>query len=231
MDCYVRAIQNMELSGPTYFAPLLTDAFKWASKLQGGYSYQIILILTDGEIHDMGSTKDLLVQHSNLPVSVIIVGIGNADFSKMVALDGDGGLTDSHGKRCPRDIVQFVPFNKFKGNSQALAQEMLREVPKQVTQYFVIFFLSIDEHWQKPKAFKSLIMIAQNLFHSLFKQKFDKFLKSFNIINIRGSVLTVLNLLYGFSFLVQAYFLLCLHFSIFFECMPYFLALTVKIWP
>lgn len=70
----------------------------------------------------MGPTKDIIVRNSNLPMSIIIVGIGKADFGSMVALDGDRGLTDSHGKKCPRDIVQFVPFNKFQGNSQALAQ-------------------------------------------------------------------------------------------------------------
>lgn len=56
----------------------------------------------------------------------------------MNALDGDGGLFGSNGKKCPRDIVQFVPFNKFGGNAQILTQELLREIPNQVTQYFVI---------------------------------------------------------------------------------------------
>ena len=70
----------------------------------------------------MGPTKNLIVENSNLPLSIIIVGIGNASFGKMVDLDGDSGLIDSMGRKCPRDIVQFVPFNKFKGNPQALAQ-------------------------------------------------------------------------------------------------------------
>jgi hypothetical protein len=39
-----------------------------------------MLILTDGEIHDMDKTKELLVQASQLPLSVIIVGVGNEKF-------------------------------------------------------------------------------------------------------------------------------------------------------
>jgi hypothetical protein len=70
----------------------------------------------------MDATKNLIVQNSKLPISIIIVGIGNSDFANMVALDGDSGLFDSKGNKCPRDIVQFVPFNKFAGNSSVLTQ-------------------------------------------------------------------------------------------------------------
>lgn len=56
-----------------------------------------MLILTDGEIHDMKSTIDTLLDMYDMPVSIIIVGIGDADFSKMVVLDGDEGLYGSCG--------------------------------------------------------------------------------------------------------------------------------------
>jgi hypothetical protein len=51
--------------------------------------YHILLILTDGQINDMPATRDLIVECSDYPLSIIIVGIGNADFSNMVQLDGD----------------------------------------------------------------------------------------------------------------------------------------------
>ena len=37
----------------------------------------------------MAETKDLIVEGSALPLSIIIVGIGNADFGNMIELDGD----------------------------------------------------------------------------------------------------------------------------------------------
>ena len=47
-------------------------------------------------------------------MSIIIVGVGRADFSAMDALDGDDGvLRDGFGNKARRDIVQFVPFRKF----------------------------------------------------------------------------------------------------------------------
>jgi len=48
-----------------------------------------MLILTDGCIHDMAKTINLIVEASCLPLSIIIVGIGEADFSNMIALDSD----------------------------------------------------------------------------------------------------------------------------------------------
>jgi len=60
--------------------------------------YQILLLLTDGTIHDMPQTIDLIFNLSELPCSIIIVGVGNADFSAMEELDGDGGrLRNSRG--------------------------------------------------------------------------------------------------------------------------------------
>ena len=98
--------------------------------------YTILLILTDGEIMDMNETITSIVNCSGLPMSIIIVGVGNANFSSMEALDCDSGvLTDIRGKRAVRDIVQFVPFNKFGGNPVALAAEVLKEVPKQLTEF------------------------------------------------------------------------------------------------
>jgi hypothetical protein len=43
-------------------------------------------------------------------MSIIIVGIGNEDFSGMIELDGDQGLVDDAGNHAQRDLVQFVPF-------------------------------------------------------------------------------------------------------------------------
>lgn len=73
----------------------------------------------------MDKTTDLLVQASTLPLSVIIVGVGNADFSNMNKLDGDGGLYGSNGVRAMRDIVQFVPFRNMQFDGNMLAKELL----------------------------------------------------------------------------------------------------------
>jgi len=134
------ASQKFQLSGPTLFEPILRKAYGCAKAAhsQQGLQYMILLILTDGIINDMPRTKDLIVAmaNENLPISIIIVGIGNADFSKMDALDGDEhGLTNSKGQRAKRDIVQFVPMNQYKQSLAELSKQTLMEVPKGFLSY------------------------------------------------------------------------------------------------
>lgn len=76
--------------------------------------YRVLLILTDGVVSDMPEACDAVVRASRLPLSIIIVGIGNADFSDMRELNGDRGMLESDEGRAVRDIVQFVPLREFK---------------------------------------------------------------------------------------------------------------------
>ena len=52
-------------------------------KLNESNQYYILLILTDGVIHDMSNTKKLIVKAADIPLSIIIVGIGSEDFTDM----------------------------------------------------------------------------------------------------------------------------------------------------
>ena len=100
-------------------------------------NYTILMILTDGMIDDMEETIDALVEASFLPISVIIIGIGNGDFTKMNVLDADEyPLYDRSGRKADRDLVQFVPYNNFKNNPQKLAEQVLEEIPRQVVEYY-----------------------------------------------------------------------------------------------
>ena len=52
----------------------------------------VLLIVTDGVITDMDATKQAIIENSNLPFSIIIVGVGGADFDAMEELDSDDSL-------------------------------------------------------------------------------------------------------------------------------------------
>lgn len=69
----------------------------------------------------MADTREAIVRASYQPLSIIIVGVGNADFTDMQILDGDDGVLRSpKGEPVLRDIVQFVPFRDFKTVSSFL---------------------------------------------------------------------------------------------------------------
>lgn len=144
MDAYQRTLAAVQLYGPTNFAPVVNHVAKFASAYRDGSHYFVLLILTDGVITDMPQTLQSIVTASSLPMSIIIVGIGNAEFDAMEQLDSDDRMLSCNGKFAERDIVQFVPFRDFVGGrygsnlavSQAyLAKEVLAEVPDQVTGY------------------------------------------------------------------------------------------------
>jgi hypothetical protein len=136
---YQNIINEITFSGPTYFAPLLREINAYAKRNYeiNPFNYSIYLLLTDGIIQDMPETIDCIVEGSFLPLSIIIVGIGDANFDNMVVLDGDDyGLTDSNGRVWMRDIVQFVPFKDFEGDAIMLREQVLEEIPDQVTSFY-----------------------------------------------------------------------------------------------
>ena len=44
-----------------------------------------LLLFQDGEITDMDTTVDTIVAASKLPMSIVIVGVGGANFKNMVS--------------------------------------------------------------------------------------------------------------------------------------------------
>ena len=143
---YRESLKKITLAAPTFFAPVIDKViseikYDLQNRKEENH-YYILLILTDGNINDMNQTRDKIVEASYLPLSIIIVGIGNADFELMDILDGDKyPLTNSRGELRKRDIVQFVKFEDFKKNNAVdygtdLTEEVLKEIPTQVEEYY-----------------------------------------------------------------------------------------------
>ncbi|VVC25773.1 Hypothetical protein CINCED_3A006086 [Cinara cedri] len=141
MNAYHHCIRSVELYGPTNFSPVINHVAKFAQAFQDGSQYFILLIITDGVITDMFQTKQAIIKASTLPLSIIIVGVGNADFQSMEELDGDTVMLEANGIKAARDIVQFVPFINFQQIENPLnaklylAREVLAEIPAQLIGY------------------------------------------------------------------------------------------------
>uniref|UniRef100_A0A7N9AMP9 Copine Va n=1 Tax=Mastacembelus armatus TaxID=205130 RepID=A0A7N9AMP9_9TELE len=142
LEAYHQSLKTVQLYGPTNFAPVVNHVARYAAAVQDGSQYFVLLIITDGVISDMAQTKEAIVNAAKLPMSIIIVGVGQAEFDAMVELDGDDVRISSRGKLAERDIVQFVPFRDYMdrtGNhvlSMArLAKDVLAEIPDQLISY------------------------------------------------------------------------------------------------
>ena len=139
VSAYYNSLNTVQLYGPTNFAPVINHVANFAAAHQSeATNYFVLLILTDGIITDFDDTKRALVGASSLPMSVIIVGIGDEDFAAMDILDGDQNRLQYQGQVAKRDIVQFVEMGKFVSreggwNKELLAKAVLAEIPGQVT--------------------------------------------------------------------------------------------------
>ncbi|XP_021946651.2 copine-9 [Folsomia candida] len=156
LDAYRNCIRQVQLYGPTNFAPIIKNVAALAKQDLEGGSYYVLLIITDGIITDMKETTEAIVEASRFPLSIIIVGVGSANFQQMDILDGDIVRLSANGVFAERDIVQFVPYRDHhswmaticpeiagKWSSSfditrrlakvKLAQEVLAEIPDQLT--------------------------------------------------------------------------------------------------
>jgi hypothetical protein len=128
---------GLTMSGPTNLDEVIQIAAAKARSQQqhaqtyGSQAYKILLILTDGAVSDVEATKYAMQSASDAPLSIVIVGIGNADFSAMKFLD-DFQTQVGGG----RDICQFVEFRRFQNDRSALTQATLEEIPDQLVDYF-----------------------------------------------------------------------------------------------
>uniref|UniRef100_A0A2P2HZT6 Copine-8-like n=1 Tax=Hirondellea gigas TaxID=1518452 RepID=A0A2P2HZT6_9CRUS len=139
LQAYYNAVQSITPYNPTNLSPIINHVAAIAAKNNNGRSYQIVLLLTNGGISDMDATKRAIVNAADLPMSIIIVGVGKDDFSDLHELDADNKRISHEGKLADRDIVQFVELRKFMSNDgeitganrAALARAVLEELPYQ----------------------------------------------------------------------------------------------------
>ncbi|XP_019910894.2 copine-9 [Esox lucius] len=142
LEAYFQSLRTVQLYGPTNFAPVINQVARCAADVTDGSQYFVLLMITDGVISDMVQTKEAVVNAAALPMSIIIVGVGPAEFDAMEELDGDVVRVSSKGRVAERDIVQFVPFRDYidrQGNQvlsmARLAKDVLAEIPEQLLGY------------------------------------------------------------------------------------------------
>lgn len=184
LQAYARSLQNVELYGPTNFAPVINHVARFAAAYQDGRQYFVLLILTDGIVTDLNETKAAIVAASHLPLSIIIAGVGQEDFSAMKELDADQVRLEHNGQAVFRDIVQFVEFRRFLNkdgilNQPELAKAVLEEIPNQVVQWMTAKGIRPLRRWMvKERSSTAIFVLERN------SSKHMLWLKYFRLINI-----------------------------------------------
>lgn len=129
---YVRRLTEgpCELSGPTNFAPLIRKAIEIAKVEQ---SHHLLIIVTDGVVVNRKDTERAIIEASQYPISIVAVGVGDADF----------GMMEDFDDKLPQrtfDNFQFVNWTaiitKARGDDKRaeipFAVAALQEIPDQI---------------------------------------------------------------------------------------------------
>mmetsp|Transcript_12611 Transcript_12611/g.19542 ORF Transcript_12611/g.19542 Transcript_12611/m.19542 type:complete len:649 (+) Transcript_12611:273-2219(+) len=151
MEAYAHTFKNKQihLSGPNDLYPVINRGVvaglkrSAAAGKNGGVdqSYSILVILTNDNIADVRKSIDICSTASIVPLSIIVVGVGqDTDFhANMKAflheIDNDikvkGDTIQSS-----RNIVQFAALRDFDGNAFRLAEKVLKDIPRQIVEFF-----------------------------------------------------------------------------------------------
>jgi hypothetical protein len=138
------------MSGPSHLRDVIVKANEVMSQENKGKGqrYMILVILTDGEIMDMDEVIPELIEASLTPLSIIIVGMGDRDFSNLHQVNGVISRGNKHARR---EFVQFVPFSDYENSGEALVQATLSKIPEQFVSamrinYWLPKKVGSDEH-------------------------------------------------------------------------------------
>jgi hypothetical protein len=120
------------MSGPTVLDQVIQVSAMRAQRYQQAQSdsrYCVLLIITDGIVsEDLEGTKRKLAVYSQLPLSIIICGVGRHDFEPMHSLSSP--IPDA------RRNTTCVRFREHQQDPTSLAKAALEYLPEQIVEYF-----------------------------------------------------------------------------------------------
>ncbi|THG13571.1 hypothetical protein TEA_007834 [Camellia sinensis var. sinensis] len=156
LSCYKQIVPNLRLSGPTSYAPVVEAAVDIVEK--SGGQYHVLVIIADGQVTRSVNTGDeelspqeektinSIVNASNYPLSIVLVGVGDGPWEDMKKFDDK--VPDREF-----DNFQFVNFTAIMSKDAtpseketAFALAALMEIPIQYKAAIELGLLGLVEN-------------------------------------------------------------------------------------
>lgn len=172
IGAYRDVVHLLHFAGPSVFTPILSQAIKSSKNIiltQENQAYNILLIITDGVINDLDQAISAISNAASLPLSIIITGIGPADFTNMEQLSQNNGIflkqygNSSNMSRIGRRNFHFAALRKNKysnGTNAVITKETMAAVSKQMVDYMKFKGINpnkANSHHHKPLLYNSWI--------------------------------------------------------------------------
>ena len=82
MDAYEKGMRSIQPHGPSAHAEVIKFAAEFSAAeevTQDNQFYTMLMIISRGEVVDMKSTTNAIIEAAHLPLSIVIVAVGEAD--------------------------------------------------------------------------------------------------------------------------------------------------------
>ena len=139
ISLYKKAVDTTLFEKGTYFSSVLVHTYNIIrnkmikNKGTNSLNYNVLLIISDGKIHDTDWTIGWLEICSILPLSIVIIGVGEYVTKDMKILNGEIAYEK---KIIENSNVHYVHFKDFNEDINKLKENALKYIPENISEYF-----------------------------------------------------------------------------------------------
>ena len=137
-NAYKECLNKIKFCDNNTLSPLINNIRKviYTKYKPDTYSILFLLINSPPKNEDFQNTIDSLIENSFLPLSIVVIGIGNSEFEDIKQLLSNKNKISSKGIEKLRNNIHFISMKDCNFNNDILKNRCLKDIPKQMVQYY-----------------------------------------------------------------------------------------------